>query len=157
MGTELVPVSVTSETWPLLKVDVRVMVKGASDVETRALVRTTVLEGPSSDGVDCGWFPALERTVGVPGLRVEAGGGACEEGWGAFEVWGGGLEVGGFDDGRGVGVAGGADDAGGSFVGDALPVPDACLLDVSKESRAQVVVALTSSRRGECTRRRHRG
>lgn len=84
MGTELVPVSVTSESWPLLRVDVRVTVKGARDVETRALVRTTALDVTSSDGVDCGWFPALERTVGVPGLRDEAG--ACEEGWGALEV-----------------------------------------------------------------------
>lgn len=109
MGTELVPVSVTSETWPLLKVDVRVTVKGASDVETRALVLTTVLEGTSSDGVDCGWLPALERTVGVPGLRDEAGGGACDEGCGAFEVCGGAFEVGGFDVGR-ADVGGAADE-----------------------------------------------
>lgn len=66
--------------------------------------------------------------MGVPGLRDEAGG-ACEEGWGLFEVGGGLLDVGGFDVGRGVVVGGAADDAGGLFVGDELPlpVPDACL------------------------------
>lgn len=46
-----------------------------------------------------------------------------------FEVGGGLLDVGGFDVGRGVVVGGAADDAGGLFVGDELPlpVPDACL------------------------------
>jgi hypothetical protein len=97
MGTELVPVMVTSTAVPSLRVEVKVVVNGWSEVETRGVVLVVSCVRTEDTGalLDSAGAPAaLLRCVGVfwPWPWLEAGAGAGVDAAGRLEVTGSGVE-----------------------------------------------------------------